>query len=133
MFQVRCPILGLIMRTIFFFLLVFSLGARAAEPPCKPVNLRCEYLSAPLGIDAAHPRLSWRLEDKRAGAVQTAYAVSVGTDPNEMKVWMTGRRNSPDQMTTYEGPALQPFTRYYWRVDVWDKDGQMASSPVSSF
>ena len=26
------------------------------------VNLRCEYLENPLGIDTPHPRLSWSLE-----------------------------------------------------------------------
>jgi len=135
-----------IMKSIFFLLLAFSLSVsfdtRAAEPPCQPVYLRCEYLVNPLGIDASHPRLSWRLEDKRAGAVQTAYAVTVGTDSAALAgvqagagvgMWSTGRRNMPDQMTEYQGPPLRPFTRYYWRVDVWDKDGKMTTSPISSF
>jgi alpha-L-rhamnosidase len=125
------------MKTMFFLLFAFSLSVQAAEPPCQPVNLRCEYLAAPLGIDASHPRLSWRLEDKRAGAMQTAYAVSVATDSGALAgggtAWSTGRRVSSDEMTSYDGTALQPFTRYYWRVDVWDKDGQMSSSRVSSF
>jgi len=128
------------MRTTFilFLAIVFSSGSFAATPPCQPVYLRCEYLADPLGIDAPHPRLSWRLDDRRAGAIQKAYAVTVGTD--SMGVvgggagqWSTGRRDAADQLVTYDGAALQPFTRYYWRVEVWDKDGQRSVSQVASF
>src|SRR5207244_2387810 len=113
------------------------------------------------------PRLSWRLDDKREGAVQKAYVVTFSTDsaaltsvpsaptrtsvpsaptgtsapigtstpsgPNTPILWTTGRRDSPDQLTVYEGPTLLPFTRYYWRVDVWDKDGQLSTSTITSF
>ncbi len=43
-----------------------------------PVDLRCERSVNPLGVDAAQPRLSWRLQplcpDAR-GLVQRAYRV----------------------------------------------------------
>ena len=32
---------------------------------CKPVNLVCDYLVNPLGIDIPAPRLSWMLNDAR--------------------------------------------------------------------
>ena len=32
---------------------------------CKPVNLVCDYLVNPLGIDNPTPRLSWMLNDAR--------------------------------------------------------------------
>jgi alpha-L-rhamnosidase len=42
------------------------------------VNLRCEYLTDPLGIDVVKPRLSWVMEDRgqesgSRGLKQTAY------------------------------------------------------------
>jgi len=78
--------------------------------------------------------LSWRLDDRRPGAVQTAYAVTVGTDSMTLADgWSTGRRDFPRPVLTYDGPALRPFTRYYWRVEVWDKDGQRSVSQVTSF
>ena len=43
-------------------------------------DLRCEYLADPLGIDAAQPRLSWKLESQWRGQTQTAYEVLVATD-----------------------------------------------------
>ena len=32
-------------------------------------SLRCEYLENPLGIDAAKPRLAWKLETDRKSVV----------------------------------------------------------------
>ena len=89
-----------------------AIGAQAAAP-CTPVGLRCEHLEAPLGIDAPAPRLGWRLDDSRSGALQRAYRVVVGRDS--------------------AGPQLDPFTRYYWAVTVWDKDYARSSSGVAAF
>ena len=47
---------------------------------CYPIDLRCEYLCRPLSIDERSPRLSWKLFDRRADALQTAYYVAVSTD-----------------------------------------------------
>ena len=45
----------------------------ATDAPCKAVGLVCEFLTNPLGLETRTPRLSWRLEDARQGARQTAY------------------------------------------------------------
>ena len=34
---------------------------------CKPVNLVCDYLVNPLGIDNPAPRLSWMMLEKEHG------------------------------------------------------------------
>ena len=110
----------------------------AAARVCGPGYLRCEYMVDPLGIDAEHPRLSWRLEDGREGAGQSAYAVVVGTDSSRLLkgqgIYSTGRKFSGEQLITYTGPALKPFTRYYWKVDIWDKKGKKGvTAKVASF
>ena len=58
--------------------LVTALACCALQPTlaqkqeeCKPVNLHCDHLINPLGIDNANPRLSWMLDDARQGARQT--------------------------------------------------------------
>src|SRR5688500_12842896 len=61
------------------FTIASSIGSHG-QSSCAPVTLECEYLVAPIGIDAALPRLSWRLDDSRVGAKQTAYRIFVGTD-----------------------------------------------------
>lgn len=105
---------------------------------CKPEKLSCEHLINPLGLDNPSPRLSWMLDDSRNGAKQTAYQLVVGTDSTSVvngngNAWDTKKVQSDVALVPYNGKELQPFTRYYWKVNVWDKDGVQSSSPVSAF
>ncbi|GAB4049718.1 glycoside hydrolase family 78 protein [Spirosoma litoris] len=47
--------------------------------------------------------------------------------------WQTTKLPLDSQLITYAGKSLQPFTKYYWRVEVWDKDGKPSASSVASF
>lgn len=119
---------------VFFLLAVEGF----AQSPCKPVALKCEYLVSPIGIDAARPRLTWRLDDSRRGARQTAYRIVVGTDAAAVQkgignAWQTATMSSDAQLVNYGGKPLQPFTRYYWAVQVWDKDGKTSTIQNISF
>ncbi|WP_242696488.1 glycoside hydrolase family 78 protein [Longitalea luteola] len=103
--------------------------------PCIPTNLQCEYINNPLGIDAEQPRISWQLKDSRNGAVQTGYQLIVGTDSLAVSQglgnsWQSGQVSSAAQLVTYQGQPLQPFTKYYYTVQVWDKDKQ--PSPLAA-
>ncbi len=100
-------------------------------------NLRCEYLVSPLGVDAEGPRLSWMLDDTRDGAVQKAFRLVVGTDSagvaeGKGDAWDSGRIDSDRIMIRYSGRSLEPFTRYFWSVELWDMNGEK-SIPVISF
>ena len=115
----------------FTLSLFLSLPFAYGQQQCRPTGLKCEYLSNPLGIDAPHPRLSWRLEDDRQGAKQMAYQVFVSTDSLAVEkgnVWASARINSDAYLAPYAGKPLQPFTRYFWKVAVWDKDGKRSTS-----
>ncbi|MBB5059260.1 alpha-L-rhamnosidase [Granulicella aggregans] len=98
----------------------------AAVNAAKPAGLRCDSLLEPLGIDTSAPVLSWRLIDSRQGAMQTAYEVTVSTSASgKADVWDSGKiASSQSAGIPYGGPALQPSHRYFWRVQVWDKDGK---------
>ncbi|GBU07325.1 alpha-rhamnosidase [Bacteroidales bacterium] len=105
---------------------------------CYPENLSCEYLTNPLGMDSPNPRLSWMIKDGRQGSLQTAYRIVVGSDSIQVlngkaDCWDSQKINSDRILTSYEGKKLSPFTPYYWKVMVWDKDGEMSSSKISSF
>ena len=101
----------------------------AAPPAIAPVNLRCEYLANPLGIDVRQPRLSWALESARRGERQTAYHVLVSSDPRLLTdgradLWDSGKVASNESVqVTYSGRALAARTRCWWKVRVWDRDG----------
>ncbi len=104
----------------------------------KPVELRCEYLVNPLGVDAAHPRFSWRLEDPRPGASQTAYQIWVGTDSagllqGKALIWNSLKVASNKTLISYTGPTLPAFSKYYWAIASWGVDGQRTVSPIANF
>lgn len=110
-----------------------------AQSPCIPISPKCENLINPLGIDASTPRLSWRLQDDRTGASQMAWQLFVSTDSADLlkgkgNTWVTGKISTSVQTVTYKGKSLQPFTKYYWTVKIWDKDARPSlAAKVGSF
>jgi alpha-L-rhamnosidase len=106
------------------------------RPSIHPVDLRCEYLKDPLGIDAERPRLSWKLEaaDPSArGQHQTAYQVLVAGSERLLArdtgdVWDSGQVNS-DQSNhiVYSGSALSSGASCFWKVRVRDEHGVLST------
>ncbi len=107
-------------------LLIAFAFAQASIP--KPSGLRVDSLVEPLGIDSAQPLLSWQLHDARSGAMQTAYQIQVASKAallakGTADIWDSGRVTSGQSVNvSYAGRTLEAQTRYYWRVNVWDKD-----------
>ncbi len=94
------------------------------------VDQRCEYWSNPLGIDVPSPHFGWVLKAKEKNQEQTAYELIVSNNYKDISkkkgnVWSTGKvRSSQSVHVEYGGKPLNPFTRYYWRVKVYDKNGK---------
>lgn len=101
----------------------------------KPVYLRCENLTNPVGIDTPAPRLSWRLESTKSGArdlKQNCYEIVVATDPKNLSpekadIWASGAVTSKDSYgISVPGNKLQAHHRYWWKVRVWDQDEKVS-------
>src|SRR5580692_11350211 len=114
--------------------LVVSLVAYAA-----PVNLRCESMQNPLGIDALTPSLSWQSDNKENNWKQSAYQILVARSAEQLSanrgnVWDSGKVSSGESVgIAYGGPKLESRKRYYWSVRVWDKAGKAAQSSESAW
>jgi len=110
---------------------VLAAGARAAEPaaPVAVTGLACEFLSDPLGIDVAQPRLSWRIESSARGARQTAYQVLVASTPQALgegrgDLWDSGKTASDATAhVAYAGKPLASHQQAFWKVRAWDAAG----------
>lgn len=106
--------------------LIFLNCSAGSKMNIKIEKLTCEYLNNPIGIDAAHPRLSWILSSKQRGQSQTAYQVLVASTPEKLKsndadLWDSGKINSNRSVQiVYEGKELFSGKRYYWKIRVWD-------------
>ncbi|TVY08814.1 alpha-L-rhamnosidase [Paenibacillus cremeus] len=88
-------------------------------------KLRCEYLDNPLGLDVAHPRISWQLRSDRRGVVQSAYQIQVKEgSPEGDAIWDSGRVESEQSVhIALTELTIQPRTRYYYQVQAWDGQG----------
>ena len=98
-------------------------------------DLRVEYMRNPIGIDVEMPRFSWRMEADERGVSQSAYEIIVSTDEEASNViWNSGKvENEKSIHIIYNGNALQPSTRYYWKVSVWDNADVKTTSTEKAF
>ncbi len=121
-------------------LLVFTLPLTAySQHEIQVTALTCEHLVRPIGIDTQHPRLSWKMQSTRQGAAQTAYRIIVDKDSLSVinksgQTWDSRKTEGSFNLVTLQGGQLEPFTKYYWRVLLWDQQGEVLQpSEVSSF
>ncbi|WEA03277.1 alpha-L-rhamnosidase [Mucilaginibacter sp. SJ] len=125
------PLLSIALSFYFF-------SVTQAQTP-GAAGLKSEYLVNPIGIDNAHPRLSWLMNDKAQGAAQSAYQLFVGTDSVAVSTskgssWTTSKIASSNNLAIYSGQQLKPFTKYFWLVQLWDRTGKkLAPSAINSF
>jgi len=118
-----------------------ALSLAAAKPlvGSEPTGLTCDAMEQPLGIGDTQPRLSWRLNDSRRGAKQTAYEIRVASSAEKLghgqaDLWDTGKVESSESANiVYGGPGLASRRRYYWQVRVWDRDGKLSAYSAPSW
>jgi alpha-L-rhamnosidase len=117
-------------------LLVAALGTPAwSTSSVQVTELRCEYLTDPLGIDVVQPRLSWKLTalDKNArGQKQTAYQVLVASSEQTLAqgtgdLWDSGFVASDQSVhVVYGGKPLASGAACSWKVRVKDEQGTLS-------
>jgi hypothetical protein len=96
------------MRFAIFLLLFSTLMATAQG--IQVTDLRCEDLSAPVGVDLAQPKLGWKLQDAATrGQKQTAYRILVASTPSHLAadtgdLWDSGQVSSEQSLhVSYAG------------------------------
>ncbi|NQU24721.1 MAG: hypothetical protein HQ567_25850, partial [Candidatus Nealsonbacteria bacterium] len=93
-------------------------------------ELTCEYATNPLGVDTPEPRFGWLLTYDKRSQLQSAYRVLVATSEKQLQAnvgnkWDSGKVNSDRSVNVeYRGKALSSDEQCYWKVRVWDKQGQ---------
>ncbi|MDR0901330.1 MAG: glycoside hydrolase family 78 protein [Opitutaceae bacterium] len=92
----------------------------------------------PLGIGIARPLLGWKLSSVERNQCQTAYELMVAASGEELErerniLWSSGKIISGQSFNIpYDGPPPRPFTRYYWKVRAYDREGRASEwSPAA--
>ncbi len=96
---------------------------------CKISGLCCEFLNNPIGIDETIPRLSWKINDLRQGARQTAYQVVAASSIQKLSakpdLWDSGMVSSDQSLDViYGGKKLKSRQQVFWQVRVRDYKGE---------
>jgi len=123
------------------------MAARHTATNLKPItgvsgmrsgSLSCEYLTDPRGIQTLSPRLSWQLSAQQRGEGQSAYRILVSKSLSDLNagkgtLWDSGKIASNQSVAIpYQGAPPSSGTVCYWKVQVWDNDGNRAPySPVA--
>ncbi len=94
------------------------------------LNLKCEFLSNPKGVEHKQPYLSWEIDTPgKRNVYQSSYRILVyksDETPNDgtKPIWDSGKLESGNSVNVkYEGTPLQSATKYYWKVQIEDNNG----------
>ena len=126
------------MRTVSGFLCMLALAAAGAtEAPC---GLTVERLAGPCGVDAAAPRLGWKMMAPKGATdvKQTAYRVLVASSAEKLAkdtgdMWDSGKVAGDRSVdVAYAGAPLASSRRYWWKVRTWDGKGEASAWSVPS-
>ena len=122
--------------SLLLFLVLFSISLSAQQITVS--DLTSEYKSNPVGIDATHPRLGWKLHSEKRHLLQTAYQIRVARSEKDLRrsarlLWDSGKIESDESVQiSYAGSALESRGKYYWQVKVWTNQGVSEwSAPAS--
>lgn len=97
----------------------------------KIYDLKTEYKKDPLGIDAEHPRFSWKIESDNRNVLQTAYRIVAKS--GDKIIWDTGLiEEGESQHIRYAGEALKSRQKVTWTVEVTAGD-ETATSDEAGF
>ncbi len=109
-----------------FFLFAFCQTTLSLAQGLQIQHLRCEYKVNPIGIEEEKPQLSWHIISNQRNTLQKAYQILVAEDSialqkNKGTSWDSGIvRSDASILVPYQGKALLPSQKYYWKVRIWD-------------
>src|SRR5690349_15779993 len=124
-------------KIVTILVLLFSVQQISAQVTVQ--NLRCEMRVNPFGIEAKQPRLSWQLQSNLRNVVQTNYQILISSSPQNLQqnkgdVWKSAVINSNQSLhVPYNGAALQPGKKYFWKVIVQTNKGAAQTIQTAFF
>ncbi len=97
-------------------------------------GLTCNSKTDPIGIPVEEPRLSWILQHNGRDVLQTAYSIRIASDPSFKKIIKeTGKVSSSESVLVPLTINIEPATRYFWQVKVWDNKKNESKWSSSAF
>lgn len=128
------------LKQLLFTILLLALSDSLATQNLVFEALSCNALEHPIAVENKQPLLSWKIKADGFNREQLAYQILVASAPNLLTekgtdVWNSHRVASAQSVhVKYQGSELLPMHKYWWKVRIWDKKGQVSTwSAASSF
>lgn len=90
-------------------------------------QLKTDYQINPLGLDNPKPEFSWIVQSDVRGMEQSAFEILVADDLKKLdsgNCWKSERISGNQTFgVEYRGKPLKSFTRYFWKIKIWDQNG----------
>jgi alpha-L-rhamnosidase len=112
--------------TVILLLLTFQVFSQDIQ------QLRINYQDQPLGFDQQPPCLSWIIKSNERDVRQTSCEIILGDDLSILNAgkgnfWESGKILGAQSFgVIYTGKPLKSFTRYFWKVRVWNQKSEMS-------
>ncbi|TYQ00250.1 alpha-L-rhamnosidase [Tenacibaculum adriaticum] len=124
-------------KNILFFVSFLLIVSCKQQDYINLTELQTEHLSAPIGIDNPLPRFTWKITSDTIFTSQRSYQIYVDTDSTTVanhkgKLW-NSFQETDSVLITYKGKPLQPFTKYYWGVEITDDKGNKSNLAITHF
>ena len=122
-----------ILRLIALPVLCLLLAAASAGAVLVPVNLRCDYVVNPAGVDSPNPRLFWNFDTTANDQKQSAFQVLVASSArllahDQGDIWDSGKVTSDETIQIpCPGDRLKSSEQVFWKVRAWDAYGKISA------
>ncbi|MBK9388709.1 MAG: family 78 glycoside hydrolase catalytic domain [Bacteroidetes bacterium] len=127
-----------ICKLFIVFLLLISAGCQdKKELSLTAENLKCEYMNEALTAIQT-PRFSWELVSSKNNQYQKAWQIIVSDNKESIKagkgnIWDSGKSKGNETFgIKLPENKLHSFTKYYWRVRVWNATNSVTEWSSSS-
>ncbi|MES2827957.1 MAG: glycoside hydrolase family 78 protein [Bacteroidota bacterium] len=102
---------------------------KAGAQKLSVYDLTVEHLTNPMSVDSPNPRFSWKLKSTVKSTVQKSYEIKLGTNAKVTGnvLWLGNKTSDQSVLVSYDGPALNSKTKYYWQVRVKDNHGNTSA------
>ncbi len=114
------------------------LAASSMAAQTTAVNLQTLYTNNPIGIETT-PTLSWQIHDESQayGVAQTAYQIVSAKTLKDLEdqhyIYNSGKIQSSNSVGIKYAGKIEPCTRYYWQVKVWNNKGKEGSFSLPAY
>ncbi|BDU26696.1 glycoside hydrolase family 78 protein [Flavobacterium sp. GSB-24] len=117
---------------------LFTLSAKA-QNKISVVDLKCEMLTNPEGIDVLQPRLSWKIKANVNDVKQTHFQILASSSLEKLNagnadLWDSGKIQSDESVNViYNGKKLKDRQDVYWKVVISTNKGEVKSIEPAHF